>query len=121
MQLRSKRNGGPTYSERLALFTGDLRDAAIGTEVAVHYLQMSRRLDWVGQRPYDLLAGREARVVHVGKVLIVRATRHRHLVTVKHSVVDQKLDHARRASDVLDILHDELSGRLKVGQERRLE
>ncbi|EJK50279.1 hypothetical protein THAOC_30776 [Thalassiosira oceanica] len=81
---------------------------------------MPRRLNWVGQRPDDLLAGRETRVVHVGEVLAVRATRHSHLVTVKHIVVDQELNHAWRASDVLDILHDELSGRLEVGQERRL-
>mmetsp|Transcript_16306 Transcript_16306/g.48671 ORF Transcript_16306/g.48671 Transcript_16306/m.48671 type:complete len:356 (-) Transcript_16306:207-1274(-) len=74
-------------------------------------------LDGVRQRLDDLLARGQPGVVR--DVLGPRLAGHGHLRPVEEPVVDHELDDARRAADVLHVLHDVLARRLQVGQEGR--
>ena len=41
-------------------------------------------------------------------------TGYRHLISIKHPIVDHKFNHARRPADILDVLHDVLATGFEV-------
>ena len=81
---------------------------------------MTGLLDGIVERTDDFLPRSEARMVHFSQILVVRLTGNGHLVAVEHAIVDQELDHTRRATNVLDVLHDIFARRLEVREERGL-
>mmetsp|Transcript_12878 Transcript_12878/g.36744 ORF Transcript_12878/g.36744 Transcript_12878/m.36744 type:complete len:273 (-) Transcript_12878:921-1739(-) len=101
----------------LSLLASNLSNASTGTKITVHNLQMAGLLDRIVKGTNDFLPRREARMVHLGKILIVSLTRHSHLVAVEHAIVDEELDHTGRTTNVLNVLHHKLAGRLEVSEE----
>ena len=54
----------------------------------------------------------------LGQVLGHRRAGHREAVAVDGAVLQQQLQHGRRAADLVEILHHVLAARLEVGEER---
>jgi hypothetical protein len=98
------------------LLAGDLADGALGGEAAAEDLDVAGGLDGVGDGADDVLVGGE-----VGDefcVLLEGLAGDGHAGAVEHALLEQVLDQAGGAADVVEVLEDVLAGRLEVGEER---
>mmetsp|Transcript_108 Transcript_108/g.282 ORF Transcript_108/g.282 Transcript_108/m.282 type:complete len:220 (-) Transcript_108:614-1273(-) len=79
---------------------------------------MPRGLDGLVQRQNDVLAGREWRA-HL-EVLRKGLARDGHARAIDQPMLHEILEHSRRATHLVQILHDIFATRLQVGDERHL-
>ena len=93
-----------------AFLTGDLRHGASLGDVAVQALQVTSLLDGRAHRENNILPRRQIRAD--GEVLGEGLTGDSHARTVNHAFRHQILQHRRSAANLVDVLHDVLTGRL---------
>ena len=105
-----------TFEPR-ALLARDLRDGALGREVAVEHGEMAVGLDRVRQRPNDRLPGRIR--LHRREVLGDRAARDREAAAVQHAGVEQRLLQRLNAADADQLRHQVAAARPQVGEHGR--
>jgi hypothetical protein len=103
-------------SEDGAFLSGDLADGTFGCEAAAEDLNVASGLDGVGDGADDVLVGRE--VGHKLGILLQSLAGDGHTRAVEDTLLEQVLDQAGSATNVVKILEDVLARRLEVSKER---
>lgn len=99
-----------------AFLSGDLADGAFGGKAAAEDLDVAGGLDGVGDGADDVLVSGE--VGDEFGVLLQSLSGDGHAGTVEDALLEEVLDQARGAADVVEVLEDVLAGGLEVSEER---